>query len=900
MPTSATSSPLPIIKDEKQLRKLGALCVDRKEGRMALPLAAVDIKAQVVSRVASVTLKQTFNNPYTDFLEAVYIFPLSGGVAVSKFEMKVGDRTIHGKVDEREQARLQYTQAIESGKRAALMEQEREDVFTVSVGNLPPGEQVEITIVYSERLPYFHDGKTEIRLPLVIGHRYIPGTPVSEQPVGHGTAEDTDIVPDASRITPPRLVPGVKADLSLSIQVEVATDQEEVSDLSCSQHATSTAIKNGWISVALSREDEVMDRDFVLTWRLATSQIFSRLYVFKNPHDASQSYGMLNVLPPKVEGFVGSARDVVFVVDRSGSMRGIKMSSAIRACSILLETLAPRDRFAVVAFDDTLEWLGGGQGKFYDADEDGLERGHKFLRTIDARGGTELSGAMDGALKTIAQRSDTGVRAPIVVVLTDGEVGDESRVLKEIQNNLGDTRLFTIGIDTAVNSGLLKRLAAVGGGTAAFVQPGVQLETALINIGREIGVPLVTDLQLETSNKKIKLQDFAPNPVPDLFVGRAVTVFFRLPANNGDVEITIKGKNHDGTMFAETVACASTTTEAIAQLWAKAFVNQLEDDFRAGGRDLQKLKQQIVTIAKTHSLLTRFTAFVLVDESEVVNKDASRRTIVQPVAEPSLWEMNAGQASAGTVSPYRMLSAPAPMAMPQQNSPWSQAVSRAAPAAPGMPSMQSQPSPVSQKAEDALQSSKFDVAAPSANASGVSKPAKIGGWDGLAESISKKMKQSSPPGGGGGKGNASNDSVQFISGDIGSSQRLANQPVASGGKPLAQRVLDLYRALEAVWSLVKAGQACTNNDLAQARELLLKELANCDIASDLPELQRFVRVDVQELIAALSSPGTTASDLQKLCSRTEQAFNKVKTELQSKLRVDATTGSATNFWESNI
>ncbi|HEY9717209.1 MAG TPA: VIT domain-containing protein, partial [Trichormus sp.] len=376
MPT--TSSTLPIIEDQKQSRRLGSLCVNKKEGQIALPLAAVDIQAQVVSRVASVTVKQTFNNPYSDFLEAVYIFPLSGGVAVNKFEMKVGDRIIHGKVEEREEARLQYAQAIAGGQRAALMEQEREDVFTVSVGNLPPGEKVEITIVYAERLPYFHEGKTELRLPLVIGHRYIPGTPVNDAPVGMGIAEDTDLVPDASRITPPRLVPGVKADLALSLQVEVATDQEEISDLSCSQHATSTSIKSGWITVTLSREDEVMDRDFVLGWRMATNQISSRLHTFKSNVDRSSMYGMLTVLPPKVDGFAGTARDVVFVVDRSGSMRGVKMSSAIRACSILLETLSPRDRFAVLAFDDRLEWMdGGGQtGKLYDADEDGLERGH--------------------------------------------------------------------------------------------------------------------------------------------------------------------------------------------------------------------------------------------------------------------------------------------------------------------------------------------------------------------------------------------------------------------------------------------------------------------------------------------------------------------------------------------
>jgi len=880
MPTPATSSPLPIIKDTKQLRELGRLCVNRKEGQIALPLTGVDINAQVVSRVASVTVKQTFTNPYTDFLEAVYIFPLSGGVAVNKFEMKVGDRVIHGKVEERQQARQQYAQAIESGKRAALMEQEREDVFTVSVGNLPPGERVEITIVYAERLPYFHDGKTELRLPLVIGKRYIPGTPVDAAPVGMGTAEDTDIVPDASRITPPRLAQGVKTDLALSIQVDLATDQEEVGDLTCSQHATSTSIKNGWITISLSREDEVMDRDFVLAWRLATAKISSRFHIFKNG-DAAQSYGMLTVLPPKIDGFVGVARDVVFVVDRSGSMRGVKMSSAIRACSILLETLAPRDRFSVLAFDDCLEWMGGGHdaGKFFDADEDGLERGHKFLRAIDARGGTELSSAMDGALKTIAQRTPgSEMRAPIVVVLTDGEVGDEGRVLKEIQNKLGDARVFTIGIDTAVNSGLLKRLASVGGGTAAFVQPGAQLESALINIGREIGVPLVTDLKLEVASKQIKLQDLAPNPVPDLFAGRAVTVFFRLPVADKQIEISIKGKNHDGTAYSESVKSATTTTEAIAQLWAKAFVNQLEDDYRAGGRDIQKLKEQIVAIAKSHSLLTRFTAFVIVDESEIVNKDGSNRTVVQPVSEPSLWEQEqlpARSASSLMGQLVRQRTAPQPTGMPQQQDEAPMMFRAQAPSPPPAPGSSAPGQSSSSRAQEpdgqCLGTGNMDL------------------FKGVAESIKRKVSGSG--------GSVHNALGQPPSAPMPQAQSLN---ASSNTKQLAQRIHVFCRALEAVLAMIKAGQPCTGSDLAQARESLLKELANSSLASDLPDLQRFVRVDVQELIAALTSSSATASDLQKLCSSTEKAFGGVRTELQSKLRLDATTGDTANFWETNI
>src|SRR5262245_20894935 len=301
MEANVNESALPIIEKllQERTRETGTLSVSRGGQQVSLPLAAYRIAAKVAGCVAEVTIEQTFQNPYQEFLEAVYIFPLGGGSAVSGFELKVGDRTLKGIVKERSEARRDYSRALEKGKRAALLEQDRDNVFTVQVGNLPPGEAVQVRIVYSERLSYFEDGTTELRLPLVVAPRYIPGEPLNGISAGEGVESDTDAVPDASRITPPRLAPGFDPKVALSIEVELAGGS--VSELACSQHAIKLA--NG--RIALSRDGEPLNRDFVLRWRLGSDEVQSRLLVNRD------GFAMLTLVAPRRHDFLGAPRDVV-------------------------------------------------------------------------------------------------------------------------------------------------------------------------------------------------------------------------------------------------------------------------------------------------------------------------------------------------------------------------------------------------------------------------------------------------------------------------------------------------------------------------------------------------------------------------------------------------------------
>jgi Ca-activated chloride channel family protein len=238
----------------------------------------------------------------------------------------------------------------------------------------------------------------------------------------------------------------------------------------------------------------------------------------------------------------------------------------------------------------------------------------------------------------------------VIVLLTDGQVGDESTVLRSIQDELGDARVFTVGIDTAVNHGFLTRLAALGGGTSSFVEPGADLEDALGAVGREIGTPLITDLKIEG-----EVGQLTPARVPDLFAGRASSVLFR-----GTGKVTVTGKLPDGSRFSETVEPREAPLSAVAHLWARSRITDLEDSFRAAPSD--ELRRELIALSKKHLVLSRFTAFVATD-GEVVVRDQARRTVVQPVANPAQWTMGSLGGMPAATGATRMMARPGgPMA----------------------------------------------------------------------------------------------------------------------------------------------------------------------------------------------------------------------------------------------
>ena len=893
------STTLPLLDSEisSAIRKrLGELCVSKDARQIKLPLRSVKIEGTIADRIAEVTVEQEFHNPYSEPLEAVYIYPLSGGCAVSSFQLKVGDQIIVGKVEERQKARQDCQQALAQGKRAALLEQERDDVFTVTLGNLPAGDCVSVTVKYSEKLPYYDNGTTELRLPLVVASRYIPGTPLDRDQVGAGTECDTDQVPDASRITPPRLAQGVNPNIDLSIKVRLLNNNS-IEDLSCSQHATRLSADPSSATISLSRTDELLDRDFVLRWKIAGEVIKPRFLVYSQSEKGKPSFGMLSLVPPKNVEMAMPVRDIIFLLDRSGSMQGIKMVSAVRACSYLIAALGPKDRFAILSFDTAFEWMPTkNSDHFVTADEAGIEFGAKHLRTVDARGGTELNGAVLQALQAMKNRSGNkkSARLPVVVVLTDGEVGNESAILKNIQTELSDNRIFTVGIDNAVNDGFLRKLAAIAGGTCTFVQPGTQLEEALNQVGREIGRVLVTDIKLACTPGQISKDSIAPSRIPDLYEGRATACFFQLDklAQDKDATIEISGTFADGSAYDQKVKAERVEISALAQLWAKAHVSDLEDQFRIAttGHEHDRLKNEIVRLAVEHTLLTKFTAFVAIHEEEAVSDPSKRRTVVQAVHEAQGWEDGSAMAQS-----MRMRSMPMSMPAP---APQSAAGWGSAPASGGAHYDSGKIGSIGKfilSDDDQLKIKQLtanDWGAPQSAPQQAPQPAQgQGSSQPPAEAAAPPLPPKSPPSSLMGqlvRQRASHQEPLF------EASSRANSSGGDNSTKVAQTFEILDELLRQAYEDIKADKVPDGDKIEKARTALLEALAASSIAAQLPLLQKFLRATLVQLIAASGAQQATPQ-LKELGRLHEESWKQVQSEC-----TDIFNQKTKPFWEFSI
>jgi Ca-activated chloride channel family protein len=631
---------LPILTDHEVRRCLPA---DEEAGFGALatpkgllPLKALDVATRIDGLLAQTTVSQTFVNAFEEPLEATYIFPLPDRAAVTRFRMEVAGRVIEGILKERGEARQDYEQAIQSGRRAAITEEERPGVFTLRVGNLMPGEEATVRLTLTGPLVY-SDGEATFRFPLVVAPRYIPGTPLPGASVGDGTAPDTDAVPDASRTTPPVLLPGFPNPVRLSLAVEVHAAGMPVDDFRSSLHAIAVSNGEGSRRIAL-QPGERLNRDFILRFRVGERAVRTTLAL--QPDADGQGEGgtfCLTVVPPAGQVKALRPRDVVFVLDRSGSMGGWKMVAARRALARMVDTLTDRDRFTVYAFDNTIETTPsfGGMGLVAATDRNRY-RAVEFLAKIEARGGTEMAQPLQQAVQQLAGKERE--RERILVLVTDGQVGNEDQILQTLGQGVQDLRIFTLGIDQAVNAAFLRRLACLGGGSCELVESEDRLDEVIDKVHRRIGTPVLTGLRLEPAGMNVDRSTLVPSRLPNLFAGSPLFILGRYRgADRGS--ITIEAEDAAGRPWSETVQAASSASPAIASVWARGHVRELEDRYVAGQRDRSRLEKQIVQTSLRFGVLCRFTAFVAADVKEVVNPGGQIHRVTQPVEPAAGWAM---------------------------------------------------------------------------------------------------------------------------------------------------------------------------------------------------------------------------------------------------------------------
>jgi Ca-activated chloride channel family protein len=600
----------------------------------ACPLKHTDVVANVAGFLGRTRVKQTFHNPFPEKIEAIYVFPLPNDAAVDEMVMTVGDRRVVGQVKKREEARAVYEQAKSAGQVASLLDQERPNVFTQSVANIEPGAQVTVEIAYVETLKY-EDGWYEFSFPTVVGPRYMPGSPTGKQ--GEGWAPDTSKVPDASRISPPVTPPGTRTghDISLSVNIDAGM---EIRDVECRSHAVNTAKPApGKVSVTLKNENTIPNKDFILRYRTATDHVADALLTHK---DGRGSFFTLVLQPPqKVQRKDAVGRELIFVLDTSGSMQGFPITQAKWVMAKAIDLLGPQDTFNLITFsgDTSVLWDEPRPNTPQNRDE-----AQKFLASREGRGGTEMMKAIDAALvKTRrAKPQAAGAVEPIRIVcfMTDGYVGNDMEIIGAVKKNAGTTRVFSFGIGNSVNRFLLDGMASAGRGEVEYVTLEARSEAAAERFYRRIDAPVLTDVALDFAN--LPVADVYPRAVPDLFSNKPILVHGRL---TGDLKpgatVTLRGNTAAGPFERKIEvkpAPQDASHEALASLWARTKVSDLMvRDLAAmqGGNFPENLKNEITALGVEFKLMTQFTSFVAVEEM-TVTKGGKPVKIAVPVEMP--------------------------------------------------------------------------------------------------------------------------------------------------------------------------------------------------------------------------------------------------------------------------
>ena len=615
------------------------------DGSTTLPLTTVEIEAEIRGMVATTTVRQTYRNTHAVGIEATYIFPLPDRAGVTAFTADLAGRRVEGELRERGEARREYDEAITGGHRAAIAEEERSGVFTTRVGNLQPGEDAVITLTLTGPLAV-DDGVAEFRFPLVVAPRYIAGQPGDWLPVGAGTAPDTDAVPDASRITPPVLLPGLDSPVRLALRARLSGLGLTPDAITSSLHAVAvTADGDGAVTVALN-PGERLNRDVVLRFGVAAEVTAAIAVVTPDEDDPTAGTWQVTVVPPAARGGAARGRDVVVVLDRSGSMGGWKMVAARRAAARVIDSLGARDRFAVLAFDSVTE-RPPGFTSLAPATDRVRWAAVEWLARLEARGGTEMLDPVRAAATLLAGAGspdegegagpDESGRDRFLILVTDGQVGAEDQILAAVAALTGRTRIFTLGIDQAVNAGFLRRLAAAGAGRCDLVESEGRLDEVMTSLHRRISPPVVTGLRVESATAGFELTagETAPARDPDLFPGAPCTLSGRWQGAAPPAEVTLTVLGDGG--FSERVTVAAAEPDrAVRTCWARARVRDLEDRYAAGQGDTA-LAHQISAVSLRHGVLSRFTAFVAVDRTRHADGGGQPLPAVQPVELPGGW-----------------------------------------------------------------------------------------------------------------------------------------------------------------------------------------------------------------------------------------------------------------------
>ncbi|MEZ5874563.1 MAG: marine proteobacterial sortase target protein [Hyphomicrobiales bacterium] len=579
----------------------GALLLQTEGGLVEAPRLETDVVVTVNGTIARTVVTQHFTNPGDTWLEGIYVFPLPEQSAVDGLRMEIGDRVIVGEIKGRDEAKELYEAAKDAGQKASLVEQERPNIFTNSVANIGPHESVIIRIEYQETVKQ-DGGVYSLRFPLVVAPRYNPEPKIVNLVDYGGKIAPVDPVPDRDRITPPVLDPAEHGKINpVSIQVTLNAGFA-LGDIDSAYHEIALK-RTGDETAVLALADGTVpaDKDFELTWR-PKAALAPQTALFHEVVDG-EHYLFAMVTPPTLDADPKILpRELIFVIDNSGSMSGTSIVQAKQSLLFALDRLRPEDTFNVIRFDDTLELLFDAA---VPANSENLAIAKHFVSRLDAEGGTEMLPALKAALKDTNPDDDASVRQ--VVFLTDGAIGNEAQLFAEISANAGRSRLFTVGIGSAPNSYFMRRAAELGRGTFTHIGAEAQVLERMSALFAKLEKPLLVGLKAEWPAGTTT--EVWPDPLPDLYAGEPVVLSAKVSSPDG--ELRLKG-TFDGKPWSVAIPLADAVDGAgVGKLWARTKIAALEAKQVSDGD--QGIAKSIEKVALLHHLVSSQTSLVAID-----------------------------------------------------------------------------------------------------------------------------------------------------------------------------------------------------------------------------------------------------------------------------------------------
>ena len=582
---------------------------------LPLPLKHTEVHARIVGYVGTVDVTQQFENPFDRKIEAVYVFPLPEKAAVSEFVMTIGERRIRGILREREEAEAIYREARAQGYQASLLTQHRPNVFEQRVANIEPGHQIDVNIRYFHTLTH-RDGWYSFVFPTVVGPRYNP--PWTADPIL--AMPRTRVQPAATGTAVQYLRPRERSGHDIAITVEldagVAIEAIEASHY-IDRHRTGAKTA----TIELASRTTIPNRDFVLDFKVAGGQIKYNLLTYADPEDAGRGFFTMMLYPPAdLESLRRHPLEMIFVLDCSGSMNGQPIEQAKAAIITALDLLEPNDTFQVIRFSNHASQFGRDPVR---ATRGNIDRAKNYVRSLGGHGGTRMIEGIRAALDFPHDRR----RLRFVTFLTDGYIGNEAEILRQIHHSIGDSRIFSFGVGSSVNRYLLERMAIIGQGAVAYLGPRHSGDEVMNAFFERISRPALSDLEIDWGGMRVS--DVYPSRLPDLFVGRPVVVTGRYWGVPG--ELTVHGRAGDRRIDINLPAGRHDNNHAfLPKIWARLRIADLMDRRTWDMDPYGELEGVIKNTALEYGLMSDYTAFVAVDATRTTAGD-SGVTVVQPV-----------------------------------------------------------------------------------------------------------------------------------------------------------------------------------------------------------------------------------------------------------------------------